>query len=74
MVSAGIVAYLGPYTLQFRIEITNKWIEDTIEMGVICSRDLQLTTILGEAVIIRDWNIAGLPADSYSIDNAIIIT
>jgi len=28
---------------------------------------------LGDQVKIREWNIAGLPNDSFSIDNGIVI-
>lgn len=73
LVSSGIVAYLGPFTLQFRQQMIADWIESVINMGVICSRDMQLTVVLGEAVVIRQWNIFGLPSDSFSIDNAIIM-
>lgn len=29
---------------------------------------------MGEPVVIRAWNIAGLPVDNYSIENGIIAT
>ena len=32
-----------------------------------------LTTILGEPVKIREWLIASLPNDSFSIENGIIV-
>ena len=41
--------------------------------GVPCSEEFSLSSILGEQVKIKDWNIAGLPNDSFSIDNGIII-
>lgn len=73
MISAGIVAYLGPFTLQFRQIQTTNWSESVAKLGVVCSHDFQLTNILGEPVIIRQWNIDGLPSDSFSVDNGIIL-
>ncbi len=35
---------------------------------------MSLMNSLGEPVKIRSWTIAGLPSDSFSIDNAIIIS
>jgi hypothetical protein len=35
---------------------------------------LRLVTVLGEPVRIRDWVIDGLPNDSFSIDNGIIVS
>ncbi|CAF5028300.1 unnamed protein product, partial [Rotaria magnacalcarata] len=33
-----------------------------------------LVGTLGEPVVIRAWNIAGLPSDSFSIENGIILS
>ena len=38
-----------------------------------CSDEFSLSATLGDQVKIREWNIAGLPNDSVSIDNGIII-
>ena len=38
-----------------------------------CSSDFSLTKTLGEPIKIRAWNIAGLPNDSFSIDNGVIV-
>ena len=38
-----------------------------------CSRDFSLSKTLGDPVKIREWNIAGLPTDSFSIDNGVIV-
>ncbi|KAH0621603.1 hypothetical protein JD844_023101 [Phrynosoma platyrhinos] len=50
------------------------WILTLKARGIPCSDDFSLTTTLGEPVKIRAWNIAGLPSDSFSIDNGIIIS
>ncbi len=41
--------------------------------GVPCSEEFSLGATLGDQVKIREWNIAGLPNDSFSIDNGIMI-
>ena len=43
-------------------------------LQVPCSDKFSLRAVLGDAVKIRDWNIDGLPNDSFSIDNGIIIS
>lgn len=73
LIAAGVVAYLGPFTMQFRHKQVEEWIHDLIGYNVVCSKDFQLTTTLGEAVEIRQWNIFGLPTDNFSVDNGIII-
>ncbi|XP_045470082.1 dynein axonemal heavy chain 7 [Harmonia axyridis] len=73
LVAAGVVAYLGPFTLQFRTEQITGWVTELSSQGIVVSKDFQLTAVLGEAVLIRQWNIFGLPSDNFSIDNGIII-
>lgn len=68
------MAYLGPFTMQFRAAQIEEWTQKITELGVTCSADFQLDAILGEPVLIRAWNIFGLPTDSFSVDNGIIVT
>ncbi|XP_032686024.1 dynein heavy chain 7, axonemal-like isoform X4 [Odontomachus brunneus] len=73
IIASGIVAYLGPFTMPFRVQQVKEWVELCTKLQVICSQDFQLRDILGDPVLIRSWNIAGLPADAFSIDNGIIV-
>ncbi|XP_031352178.1 dynein heavy chain 7, axonemal-like isoform X1 [Photinus pyralis] len=73
LISSGVVAYLGPFTLQFRVLQIEAWAKHLSQLGITCSKDFQLTAVLGEPVVIRQWNIFGLPTDSFSIDNGIIV-
>ena len=38
-----------------------------------CSNEFSLSKTLGEPITIREWNIAGLPTDSFSVDNGVIV-
>lgn len=38
------------------------------------SDDFSLSKTLGDPIKIRAWNIAGLPSDMFSIDNAVIVS
>lgn len=42
-------------------------------LKIPCSQDFSLTKTLGEPIKIRAWNIAGLPNDTFSIDNGVIV-
>lgn len=42
-------------------------------MNIPCSKHFSLIHTLGEPVLIRTWNIFGLPADNFSVENGIII-
>ncbi|XP_044525004.1 dynein axonemal heavy chain 7 [Gracilinanus agilis] len=73
LISSGIVAYLGAFTSSYRQNQTDEWTLSCKERDIPCSDDYSLTSTLGEPVKIRAWNIAGLPSDSFSVDNGIII-
>ncbi|XP_014484361.1 PREDICTED: dynein heavy chain 7, axonemal-like [Dinoponera quadriceps] len=73
IIASGIVAYLGPFTTPFRVQQVSEWVDLCTNLQVVCTRDFQLRDILGDPVLIRSWNIAGLPADAFSVDNGIIV-
>ncbi|XP_026150549.1 dynein heavy chain 7, axonemal isoform X2 [Mastacembelus armatus] len=74
LISAGIVAYLGAFTSSYRQEQTEQWMNLCKSREIPCSASLSLMNTLGDPVKIRAWTIAGLPSDSFSIDNGIIIS
>ncbi|XP_043799961.1 dynein axonemal heavy chain 7-like isoform X2 [Apis laboriosa] len=73
IIASGVIAYLGPFTMPFRIQQIILWVERCTNLQVICTSDFQLRDILGDPALIRSWNIFGLPNDAFSIDNGIII-
>ena len=74
LVAAGMIAYLGTFTSSFRHDQTSTWIKLVREKNIPCSAEFNLISTLGDQVKIRSWNIAGLPTDSFSVDNGIIIS
>lgn len=74
LIGSGIVAYLGVFTTQYRQKQIENWVQICMDLRVVCTEDYQLTQVLGDPVLIRSWNIFGLPSDLFSIDNAIIVT
>ncbi|XP_017857964.1 PREDICTED: dynein heavy chain 7, axonemal [Drosophila arizonae] len=73
LISSGVVAYLGPFTIDFRVTQIRKWVAKCLDYGVTCSADFQLAVVLGEPVEIRFWNICGLPTDAFSVESAIMM-
>ena len=74
LLSSGVVAYLGSFTVDFRQECVQEWCDICLRKGIPCSRPFSMNTTLGEPVKIRAWQIAGLPVDSFSVDNGIIVS
>ena len=73
LLCAGYIAYLGAFTQPYRDEVLGKWIEQCKAGGIPCSDTFKLITVLGEPVKIQQWAIDGLPNDSFSVDNAIVM-
>ncbi|XP_070559259.1 dynein axonemal heavy chain 3-like isoform X5 [Ptychodera flava] len=73
LLSSAIVAYLGAFTLSFRQECLKQWYAMCQEKEIPVSGDFSLVNTLGDPVKTRDWTLAGLPVDNFSIDNAIIV-
>ncbi|PNH07360.1 Dynein heavy chain 7, axonemal [Tetrabaena socialis] len=74
LLASGFIAYLGAFTAAYRERATSSWVALCKERQIPCSDHFKLVTVLGEPVKIRDWTIDGLPNDSFSIDNGIIVS
>lgn len=74
LLSSGTVAYLGAFTVDYRLQCQKQWQVLCNEKNIPCSSDFTLSNTLGDPVKIRAWQIAGLPIDSFSIDNGIIVS
>ncbi|KAL6751111.1 dynein heavy chain 5 [Haematococcus lacustris] len=73
LISAGVISYLGSFTMAYREQAVSKWVEQAAKYGIPRSAKFSLTASLGDPVKIRAWGIAGLPNDSFSIDNGIMV-
>ncbi|GMH41668.1 hypothetical protein BSKO_09578 [Bryopsis sp. KO-2023] len=73
LISAGVISYLGAFTMAFRDQVTTKWVASCKSKGIPSSPSFSLCEALGDPVKIRAWGIAGLPNDSFSVDNGIMV-
>ncbi|VDM31966.1 unnamed protein product [Hydatigera taeniaeformis] len=71
--SSGIVAYLGPFNGDYRNEMYNEWVKCMKEYKVPHTSSPNLVNTFGDPVKIRNWHIFGLPKDSLSVENAVIV-
>ncbi|KAJ8399895.1 hypothetical protein AAFF_G00406250 [Aldrovandia affinis] len=74
LLSSGMVAYLGAFTVDYRVECQKDWHMLCQRKKIPCSEEFTLSNTLGNPVMIRAWQIAGLPVDSFSMDNGIIVS
>lgn len=73
VLAAGCLAYLGPFTAQFRSRIVSQWVSVCKELNIPCG-DFSLISALADPVIVRRWQIGGLPADDFSCENGLLTT
>ncbi|KAL4429302.1 hypothetical protein ABPG74_002288 [Tetrahymena malaccensis] len=71
-ISTGIISYLGPFSQTYRNKQVKAWIEYCKGLSIQISDGYSLESTLGEPIIIRKWNMNGLPSDAFSRENGII--
>ena len=74
VLASGFISYLGCFTNKYRKQLVAQWMTFCKEKDLKYAFDFSVVKILGDSVVIRDWQLKGLPGDSLSIDNGIIAT
>jgi len=74
LVCAGAISYLGPFTAPYRLALQTEWQAQLKKLGIAYTNECSLNKILADPVKVRQWNIDGLPADSFSVENGIIMS
>lgn len=67
LLGSAIIAYLGPYIQVYRNQIVRKWRQELKRNGLRTTKNFSLEDVVGDQVLIRQWHMTGLPADSFSI-------
>ncbi|GBG29412.1 Dynein heavy chain 7, axonemal [Hondaea fermentalgiana] len=73
LVSAGVIAYLGPFTAGLRDKQVASWTSMLHERKIPTSEGVTLNATLGDPVATRQWHVNGLPTDAFSVDNGIVV-
>ncbi|KAI8841134.1 dynein heavy chain and region D6 of dynein motor-domain-containing protein [Chytriomyces cf. hyalinus JEL632] len=73
LLASGVIAYLGPFTAEYRLELLKEWNDNLLRLKIPHSDVITLWDSLGDPVKLREWELAGLPRDSLSRDNGIIV-
>lgn len=72
--SCACISYYGAFTGQYREILVEQWVEGCLERDIPTSDGFSLVAVMGDPVVIRGWNIAGLPNDQVSSENGILTT
>lgn len=73
LISCGIIAYLSPFTANYRNNTIAEWDKYVKELNIPSSKVYKFASVLGSDIKIQDWCLYGLPNDAFSVENAIII-
>ena len=74
VLSAGMIAYLGPFTSNYRQELTEGWQSLCKKDNIPGSERYVMANFMGDPVKIQEWQLQGLPSDDFSVENALIST
>ncbi|KAF5834888.1 hypothetical protein DUNSADRAFT_8192 [Dunaliella salina] len=73
LLSAGMIAYLGAFPAELRIQALASWNKELAERSIPSTPSFSFITALGDPVKMRQWGIWGLPRDDVSASNGIIV-
>lgn len=74
VISAGTVAYLGPFLHKYRVEAIDSWKSMCHRHSITVSDNFSLQKFCGNPLDIQNWKLQQLPTDSFSISNAVIMS
>lgn len=73
LVAAGLMAYGGAFTAQFRMRLEALWREEAGKRGLKLLEGISMKDLMEDPIQTKMWNAASLPSDNLSIENAIIM-
>ena len=71
--AAAFIGYLAPFDGSFREKITQGWVTKCQEYNIPVAPIFSLYEIMADPVDVRQWHIDGLPYDSLSVENGIVV-
>ena len=54
--------------------LTEKWAAEALERKIPCSGEFNLVKVMGDPMVMKGWNMNGLPSDNTSLENGILVT
>jgi dynein heavy chain len=73
--AAAFLAYAGPFAGHLRNELVRvHWLGAIRKNGLPHSPDFTLANFLSQPTTVRDWRIKGLPNDTFSTENGVLVT
>mmetsp|Transcript_18885 Transcript_18885/g.22437 ORF Transcript_18885/g.22437 Transcript_18885/m.22437 type:complete len:4042 (-) Transcript_18885:161-12286(-) len=73
-VASAFLSYAGPFDTAYRDVLVKDWLDRVKQKALPFSAKFSFVTLLADPVVVRQWNLQGLPADDFSTENGVIVT
>ena len=70
--SCACISYFGAFTGEYREKLVSSWVTGCLEREIPTSDGFSLAAVMSDPVVVRRWNIEGLPNDQVSCENGIL--
>lgn len=73
LISAGMVTYAGPFTVEYRSTLEKDWLEVMAGLELPFTTNINMRKYLTNPIDLMQWNVNGLPKDDTSTENGVIL-
>ncbi|KAJ3335866.1 Dynein heavy chain 2, axonemal [Gonapodya sp. JEL0774] len=75
LLASAFLSYAGPFSGTYREQLLQSvWIPQMKAAEIQFTSDFRVEKLLVKPTEIQDWIVQGLPADQFSVENAVIVT
>merc|ERR1719198_1880743 len=74
MIASASLSYLGPFDTAYRDKLGAAWMAEVKEKGLPFTDGQLFSAFCARPVDVRGWQLQGLPADTFSTENGVIVT
>ncbi|GFH10191.1 dynein-1, subspecies f, partial [Haematococcus lacustris] len=75
VLASSFLSYAGPFPSEYRDDLVkHTWLPQVKALAIPASEHFDFALFLADPKAVRDWNIQGLPSDSFSTENGVMVT
>ena len=75
VVASAFLSYAGPFPSEYRESLVQKtWLTQVQSLNIPSSPNFDFALFLANPSDVRDWNIQGLPSDTFSTENGVLVS
>jgi dynein heavy chain len=74
LIAAAFLSYCGPFDSAYRESMTGEWIANVQGASIPMTPKLSVAGFLSDDATVQDWNVKGLPRDTISTENGVMVT